>query len=270
MTSRLRTIAIGVSALALIGLLFLLPRYKKPVTNEKQPVLAFDAEKFEKQAQAKLESGLIEKLKSFNSSVPGYFDSLATFWDVAQNPGISAYYWEKIADKNPSEKSFINAAYRYFDAYKMAKDSAESSYFVNKAITCYSEVLKINPDNLNAKTDLGICYAEGTSEPMKGIMLLREVVEKNPEHENAQLNLGFLSVKSGQYDKALERFKKVLEINPSRIDTYIFMGQTYLQMGRKQDAINSFKTFKSLSANNRAIAEIDAYIKELESDTGSK
>jgi hypothetical protein len=36
----------------------------------------------------------------------------------------------------------------------------------------------------------GLCYAEGTSEPMKGIMLLREVIEKNPDHENARLQPG--------------------------------------------------------------------------------
>jgi len=123
---------------------------------------------------------------------------------------------------------------------------------------------------------LGICYAEGTNNPMQGITMLKEVVEKDPNHENALLNLGFLSVKSNQFDKALERFNKVLQINPSRIDMYVlqinpsridmyvFIGQTYVQMGNNEEAIKSFETYKSLSNNTKAIAEIDSYIKELQ------
>ena len=98
---------------------------------------------------------------------------------------------------------------------------------------------------------------------MQGIALLREVIQKDPKHENAQLNLGFLSVKSGQYEKALERFNTVLKNNPARIDAYVFMGQTYIQMGQKNKAIESFETFKSLSDNDKAISEIDGYLKEL-------
>ncbi|MBK7682250.1 MAG: tetratricopeptide repeat protein [Bacteroidetes bacterium] len=96
----------------------------------------------------------------------------------------------------------------------MANDSMIQSLLVGKAITNYQKVLELNPNNLNAKTDLGACYADGTSEPMKGIMLLRDVVAADPNHEMAQYNLGMLSVKSGQLDKAIERFQKVPEINP--------------------------------------------------------
>jgi len=56
----------------------------------------------------------------------------------------------------------------------------------------------------------------------------------------------------------------VLQINPSRIDMYVFIGQTYVQMGNNNEAIKSFETYKSLSNNTKAIAEIDSYIKELQ------
>ena len=66
---------------------------------------------------------------------------------------------------------------------------------VESAIASYKKVLEINPKNLDAQTDLGVCYAEGTGNPMQGILMLREVVKENPEHESAQFNLGILSVK---------------------------------------------------------------------------
>lgn len=266
MSSFSKSTLIGVSAVVLVGLLFLLPRHKKSEKAVEIPITSgFNIDQFEQQAKLLLDSTQNHLIDALNSlKEPERFDSVSAFWDRNGVPGLAAHYMELIAKGTPTEKANINAAYRYFDAWKQAQDSLSREYFVGKAIASYSEVLKINPENLNAKTDLGICYAEGTSNPMQGITMLKEVVEKDPNHENALLNLGFLSVKSGQFDKALERFNKVLQINPSRIDMYVFIGQTYVQMDKKDEAIKSFETYKSLSNNTKAIAEIDSYIKELQ------
>ena len=127
----------------------------------------------------------------------------------------------------------------------------------------YNKVLEINPKNLNAKTDLGILYAEASPEPMKGITLLREVVAEDPLHENAQMNLGFLSMKSGQYDKAIERFNQVLKINSSRIDMHVYIGEAYLQKGDSENAIRNYEIFKNLSNDQEMNQQIDNYIKEI-------
>src|SRR5205085_11235923 len=146
-------------------------------------------------------------------------------WDRVNMPQISSYYFEKIAQINPGEKTWINAAYRYFDAFRISGDSLLRHMFVDKAISAYKKVIEINPDNLDAKTDLGLCYADGTSAPMQGIMLLREAVEKKPDHEMAQFNLGILSLKSGQNEKAVERFQKVLDINPANKEARFLLGR---------------------------------------------
>jgi lipopolysaccharide biosynthesis regulator YciM len=59
----------------------------------------------------------------------------------------------------------------------------------------------------------------------------------------AQYNLGMLSVKSGQLDKAIERFNTVLEINPERTEVNFFLGQVYLQQGDTTKAIQSYEAF---------------------------
>ena len=165
-------------------------------------------------------------------------------WDKLQMPQISSHYFEINAEKNPDEKSWINVAYRYYDAFRMTDDSTIRSIFVEKAISSYQKVLSFNPENLDAKTDLGLCFAEGTSAPMKGILLLREVVEKNPKHEMAQFNLGILSVKSGQYEKAIERFQKVLEINPSNKEARFLLSRTYSVLGKKDIALENLNMIK--------------------------
>ena len=171
-------------------------------------------------------------------------DSLGKIWDRLNMPYIAAHYYEEIALKNPQEKNWINTAFRYYDSFRMTDDSVMRKVFVDKAIDSYKKVLAINPENLDAKTDLGLCYAEGTSSPMQGILMLREVVQKNPEHENAQFNLGVLSVKSGQYDKAVERFEKVLQINPQNKDARFLLGRTYAAMGNKELALQNLNILK--------------------------
>ena len=76
-------------------------------------------------------------------------------------------------------------------------------------------------------------------------MMLREVVEKHPEHENAQFNLGVLSVKSGQLDKAVGRFSKVLELNPGRKDVQFLLAGCYAEMGQRDKALPLLESLKN-------------------------
>jgi Flp pilus assembly protein TadD len=74
-------------------------------------------------------------------------------------------------------------------------------------------------------------------------MMLREVVSADPKHEMAQYNLGMLSVKSGQLDKAIDRFNTVLEINPDRSEVHYHLGNVWLQKGDTATAITEYEQF---------------------------
>jgi len=224
----LRAGLVGAS-IALAAVLYFLPKGSgvgnnaKPKQEPVQTAGAFSEEGFKKKSKSLLPFNLIAKADSLEGLLKAapkdtsVIQSLVSFWDEAKSPAIAAGFSKLKATQTGLEKDWIGAAYRYFDATKAATDSLESVWFVSQAMEAYNKVLEINPKNLNAKTDLGILYAEASPEPMKGITLLREVVAEDPLHENAQMNLGFLSMKSGQYDKAIERFNQVLKINSSRI-----------------------------------------------------
>ncbi len=213
-------------------------------------------------AQLTAVNALEEKIKNDGNNLSLY-DSIGLAWDALNQPGLAAHYFEQKAEKDNKERSYIDAAFRYFDAFKLADDTIIRDQMVEKAIACYEKVIAINPKNLNAKTDLGVCYAEGTGTPMKGILLLREVVTENPNHENAQLNLGFLSLKSTQYDKAIDRFNAVLKINPSRTETYIYLSQTYLQMGDTLNAKVNLKAFITKTKDDVAKKEAENYLSKI-------
>ncbi len=265
-----------VIAVVITGIIYLAP--KKP-DQQKQvelppvmEVFSFDQYLKDSRNQLPWESGskVDSMAKLAGNDQPAMYDSIASIFDIEGKPASAAWYYEQKVNVDPSESTYLNTAYRYFDAFKAAKDSAESGFFVSKAIENYKKVLEINPDNLNAKTDLGICYVEGTPQPMQGITLLREVVETNPDHEYAQLNLGFLSMKSGQFEKAAERFTKVLEINPARIDMYIYLGEAQARMGNNEKAVENLEMFTNLSGDRELVAEVQNYIDELKGKRSEK
>lgn len=270
-------IALVAGAVVLAAGVYLLPKTPHPKEENEETVKvaanseAFSFDRFVSDSKLKMGWDADNKVSTWEKSLSTsdenleLYDSIGLAWDAAQFPGVAAWYFEQKSLKSRNEKDWLNAAYRYFDAYKAANDSSEAGFFVEKAISSYTEVIALNPKNLNAKTDLGVLYTEGTAEPMKGIMMLREVVTEDPSHENANLNLGFLSMKSGQFEKAVDRFKKVLEINPARIDMYVYIGEAYIRLGNKEKAIENFEVFKNLSNDQQMIKDVDDYIASIKS-----
>ncbi len=261
-----------IGALALTAVLYILPQ--KAIKKETDSIGTENRESFSFEslltsAKGSLKREELEPVSKIESELSknqhniSLLDSLGKQWDRLQQPFISSHYFEMIALEEPGEKTWLNAAYRFFDAFRMAGDSTLRTLMLKKAITGYSNVLTYNADNLDAKTDLGVCYVEGTAEPMKGIMLLREVVSKNPSHENAQFNLGVLSVKSGQYDKAIDRFQKVLQINPSRKEMYFMIGKSYLLSGNKVKALENLEKLKKETTDLQLIEQTNSLISQI-------
>jgi tetratricopeptide (TPR) repeat protein len=275
--SQKQTFAIA-AAILLTVLLYMMPTQPSgsatvSVTKHKETLAKnnynFDAAL--QKAKAQLNADSLKKLNQLESryiaadTTNVLLITIANYWDLQKQPGIAAHYFEIIAEKHPEEGNWLNPAYRYFDAFKMEQHPAERAALVQKAIDCYTKVTAINAHNLDAKTDLGICYTE-TAQPMKGITLLREVISEKPTHENAQYNLGLLSMKSRQFDKAVDRFQKVIQINSGNMDAYLYLGEAFVQKNDKLKAIDAFEKYNSLCKNETAKKQVNNYIEKLKNN----
>lgn len=90
--------------------------------------------------------------------------------------------------------------------------------------------------------------------PMEGITILRELIAKDSTNVDAQYWLGVFSVKSGQYDKAIERFNRVIAYNPNYMAAYIDMGGLYMEMDSAEKALYFFNEgIRIDSTNNYAL-----------------
>jgi len=192
------------------------------------------------------------------------FENIINRWDSLRQPAIAAYYVEQAAKVAPNEDNWAEAGNRYYGSTRFAKE-ADKPLLYNKAIECYEKTLELNPKNVEAKVNLGACYVEGSPQPMKGINLLREVEKTDSNNVNLQLNFAFFSEKSGQWDRAIRRFEKVLKIQPDFIEAYLHLADAYQQKGDNDKAIESLEKYLSLTDDVTIKAEIQEYIKKLKS-----
>jgi len=188
--------------------------------------------------------------------------TLARRYNDVERFDSAGYYLEQVAQARPSAQSWQRAADAYFQAFSFAATDERVKLLGGKAQELYTKVLKEQPGNLDAKTNLGMAYM-ASANPVKGIALLREVLEADPRNEKAMYNMGILAVQSNQYDKAVTRFQDLVKVNPKNVNGQFYLGVTLARTGAKEEAKKAFLTAKSLSSDPALAASVDEEVAKL-------
>jgi tetratricopeptide (TPR) repeat protein len=209
----------------------------------------------------------IEKLEMEIKNVSGeefikLQQDVAKKWDDVNQPAAAAFAYEAIAIEKPSYSNWLITGDRFTDGYQNYRDTAAIPGLLNKAINAYNKALALNPKSLDAKTGLGVAYVNGTQNPMQGIQLLLSVVKEDPKNVKANMNLGMFSMKSGQFQKAVDRFKMVIAENQTP-EAWFYLGTSYENLGMKSEAILAYNKSKELAADPSLSDFVDKKIKEL-------
>jgi len=124
----------------------------------------------------------------------------------------------------------------------------------------------LNPANDSSKVGLGACYMFGniSANPMQGILAIRQVVDNDSNNMYAQMMLGMGGIKSGQYDKAIDRFLIVVRKQPGNLEAVFNLAETYERKGDKQNAVKWYKVAQQLVAIPEAKKELENRIKALQ------
>ena len=186
-------------------------------------------------------------------------EELAQVFVKANKFDSAAAYSERVAQLKPTEKTWVRAGDRYYDAYTFAVDETKMSALGDKTRACYQKALALNPNLLGAKANMAMTYAT-TNTPMQGILMLREVIAVDPTNELALFNLGMLSLRSNQFAKAAERFRQILNINPDNTKAQFYLAVSFAELGKKNEAIAVLEAVKAKEKDPNILAAV----KELE------
>ena len=121
-------------------------------------------------------------------------------------------------------------------------------------LALYVYISSVRPNRPSLKKELSITEqiqvalsniqdADNPQSQMKGILQMRSLSEKYPENADLQWNMGLFSIQSGQYEKAVARFEKVINIDAQRLDAYVQLAMSYIEL---KDTIAATKVLISL------------------------
>ncbi|MGO3305704.1 MAG: TPR domain-containing protein, partial [Sphingobacterium sp.] len=189
-------------------------------------------------------------------------EQLAQKWDDLAKFAPQGFIYEEMAKITPKFEYWLNAGNSYRSAYTNLQDTAMSAELNRLAISSYEHAIALDGNNLDAKTGLGAALVTGTNNPMAGISLLMEVVKKDPENIQANKTLGLFSLQSRQFDKAIERFKTVSELQPDA-ESFFYLATGYENIGLKNEAIAAFSKSKELASDPTLSQFIDRKVEEL-------
>jgi tetratricopeptide (TPR) repeat protein len=271
------------SALAVIILLFVFgntipPKKASPklVENTPHTEKAIDVEKMLTHAKERLTPQQIQKVVTWENMVVrgdiktqklSAYRQLASYWaDSIRLFEPYAYYTGEAAKLENSEKSLTFAAHLFLNNLKTEREPAMQTWLANNAKVLFEKALHVNPSNDSSRIGLGACYIFGniSDNPMEGIGPIRQIVQKDPNNMYAQMILGLGGIKSGQFDKAIERFTVVISKQPDNLEAAINLAEAYDRKADKANAVKWYKYVKNRIPNPEVQKELEKRIKELQ------
>lgn len=232
-----------------------------------------------KKAKERLSATQVQYLNALeNSVVRGdvkeqqlhVFHQLARYWkDSANVFEPYAYYTAEAAKLDNSEKSLTFAAQLFIDNLFDEGNPAMQTWLANNGKDLLEKALIINPTNDSSKIGLGACFILGniSDQPMQGILPVKAIADKNPNNLYAQWVLGLGGKKSGQLDKAVERFSIIIKKEPNNMGAILHLAECFDMKGDKKEAIKWYEIVKNFIPNPEAKKEIQERINLLNGST---
>jgi tetratricopeptide (TPR) repeat protein len=120
------------------------------------------------------------------------------------------------------------------------------------------------PESKDPQVNAILAELNNGAPPMETILKLRKLADEQPENVEAQYHLGLFSWQTGQYDKSMERFKKVIALDPKGYpDAYAFLAQAYGTLDSTDKAIAAIETYKTLVTDTALLSGADRFLADL-------
>lgn len=272
-----KQLIIAASGLTLIILLFTFGKTSEP--SKPSPAAtaehshSFDIDTFIRKQEKLLPVSALTKLDSIKQQTTGIakFIALATFWkDSTKVYEPFLFYHSEAAKLDNSEKKLNFAAQLFLETLRAELDEAKQEWETAQAIDLFQRAINLDPQNDDLRLGLGSCYIYGYSrstnpeQTLKGIQEILTVARKDSNNMKAQFLLGVGDMVSGQYDKALNRFIRVVNEQPTNLEAIAYLADAYVATGNKEEAIKWYTISKRLANNPHYSEEVDKRIKSLQ------
>jgi len=132
-------------------------------------------------------------------------------------------------------------------------------------IQTLKEIVKKDPKNLPAWVELGNLYFD-TDQPKEAIEAYGQYLAIKPNNADVRTDMGIMYRKLGQFDKAIQEFKKAAQSDPKHVNSRYNIGLVLLH--DKQDiqgAVKAWEEYLKVDPNSEKAQRISAQIEKMRS-----
>lgn len=115
-------------------------------------------------------------------------------------------------------------------------------------LTLYTRFVRQFPENIHARTGLGIAYYDENKPGYRQIAadIFEQALRIDPYHPKINTLLGNIRLDQGDLQSALGLYTRALEAMPNDKEALINRGITFEKLGRKSEALEDYRRFLSL------------------------
>ncbi len=121
-------------------------------------------------------------------------------------------------------------------------------------------------------TDMRLMEAVGLVQngdnPMEGIMMLRQILEEDSSQVDAHWHLAQFSITSRQFENAVYRFQKVVELDQGRNypEAYFWLAQSKVAIGQNNEAIELLQYYLTIETDSIVLNGVSRMIEQLKTE----
>jgi tetratricopeptide (TPR) repeat protein len=171
-------------------------------------------------------------------------DEVITIFQKQRQPALVAYFEELKYLQSPIDTTWFYLGKNYYNALGFISNPSEADPLIASAARCFNKAILLNDKNTNARIMLASCYVQ-TNNPMLGVKTLKEIEKTDSNNVLLQTQLAEFSLRSNQLDKAIQRYKKALQLDSTKIEIYAYLSEIYLQ---KKDTLQSLYFLRKFAA----------------------
>ena len=159
---------------------------------------------------------------------------LSGYWYRAQQLAVAGGLAEQVAEVENTDSAWSVAGGTFFNGLVGAQDPKVRAYCAEHAVKAFESAASLNPANVAHRVNLALVYSENPppDNPMQAVLMLRDLVNKHPDDPVVYNALGRLAIKTGQWQRAIERLEKSWTLDKSNPNTPCLLAKAYEGAGQ--------------------------------------
>ncbi len=159
------------------------------------------------------------------------------WYQLGQIP-VAGGFAEQVAEIENADSSWSVAGATFFNGLTASQDPVIRKFCADHAVKAFESAASLNPAKPEHRVNLALVYAENPppNNPMQAVLMLRELESKHPDNPAVYNALGRLAIKTGQWERAVERLEKAWSLDKQNSNTPCLLAKAYEGVGNTTKA----------------------------------